>query len=509
MCWRLSIQGTHYCFVLCGQTTAVVVVLTLVAVKFAAMVIKKRYKLPPGPRGLPLLGYLPFFGKEPPVTFTEMRKTYGDVISISMGSWAAIVINGRDVIREALVTKGDDFSGRPAFTTARLLNEGKNFAFSQFGVIWRMHRKIFVNVMYTFTNIRHNPIENIIRSEASTVIEEFLAHGDKPFCPLTSLEVAGSSLVYQLCYGAQKNIREDADFMKVLNGARKFQKFSGTGNPVDVMPWLRYFMPSKISTFLEFTRGAAARRTRKVEEHEATFDKNHLRDITDGLIHAGNTLSPEERAVGLDKQRVVETLDTVFGAGGSTATSVFQWGVYLMSAYPEVQEKVFQQIDKVVGQDRVVALSDRADLALVEATIYEVLRFSGPVPFALPHTTTRDTTLQGYDIPEGTVVIVNLHSIFADEDLWGDPKTFRPERFLTSEGELDRGLVEQVAAFSLGRRRCPGEFLARMELFLFFATLMQRLKFWRPPGQPENAFESEFSLTHDIKPFEVCVSPRD
>ena len=491
------------------QTTAAVFAVSLLVVKLATMVRRKRYKLPPGPWGLPLVGYLPFFGSEPPVTFTRMRKTYGDVISISMGSWSAVVINGRDAIREALVTKGDDFSGRPAFTTARLLNEGRNFAFSEFGAIWKMHRKIVSNVMYMFTNARTNPSEDIIRSEANTIVEEFVAHGDESFCPLVALEVASASLMYQLCYGAHTNVREDADFMKRLNGSREFQKFNRAGNPVDVMPWLRYVMPGKVTSFFRLIREGVAARIRKVEEHEATFDDKNLRDITDGLIHAGSTLSAEARAVGLDRQRVLESLDTIFGAGVSTVTSTLQWSVCLMAAHPEVQEKVFRQIDEVVGQGRAAALSDRADLPLVEATIYEVLRFSCAVPFGLPHCTTRDTTLRGYDIPEGTVVLVNLHSIFVDEELWGDPRAFRPERFLGEGGGLDRGLVEQVAAFSLGRRRCVGEFLARMELFLFFTTLLQRLRFYRPPGHPGYTLEADYGLTHDIKPFQVCVSPRE
>ena len=211
----------------------------------------------------------------------------------------------------------------------------------------------------------------------------------------------------------------------------------------------------------------------------------------------------------MDRQRVIESVDSIFGAGGSTVASALQWCVALMAAHPDVQEKVFRQIDHVVGQGREVTLSDRSKLPLVEATIYEALRFSSAIPFALPHCTTCDTTLKGYDIPEGTVVLINLYSIFVDEELWGDPKNFRPERFLTSEGELDRAQVEQLSAFSLGRRRCVGEVLARMELFLFFATLLQRLKFCKPPGHPGYSLEAEFALTHDLSPFDVCVSLRD
>ncbi|KAK7507572.1 hypothetical protein BaRGS_00001507 [Batillaria attramentaria] len=491
------------------KATAAVFMVTLVAVKLITLMNKKRPNLPPGPRGVPILGYLPFFGKEPPITFMKLHKTYGDVISISMGSFPAIVISGRDTIKEALVTKGDDFSGRPAFTTARLLNEGRNFGFSAFGAIWKVHRKIVSNVLYTFTNARNNPIEDIVRNEAQFVAEEYLSNGDQSFNPKDTLMVAGSSMVYQLCFGQHLNIREDKDFMNDLNGSRRFQEFTKAGNPVDVMPWLRFIMPGKVKMFMELITRAVARRSKKVEEHEAVFDENHLRDITDGLIHAGNNLSDEEKAVGLDRRRVIESLDTILGAGGATVSTTLQWSVLLMAAKPEVQEKVFQEISDKVGQGRLPTLNDRPDLPYTEATIYEVLRYGTIIPFALPHATTCDTTLNGYDIPEGTVVLVNLYSIYMDEELWGDPDNFRPERFLTEDGELDRSKVEQVTPFSLGRRRCVGEFLARMELFLFFTTMMQRVRFYKPPGAPQYTLDAVFGLAKDPCDFHVCVSRRD
>ena len=425
-----------------------------------------------------------------------------------MGSWPAIVINGREAIREALVTKGDDFSGRPAFTTAILLNDGRNFAFSVFGAVWKAQRKIVSNIMYNFTNVHNNPIEDIIRSDANTVIDEFLQNKGKAFCPLNSLEVAGSSMVYQLCFGRHQNIRENKHFMQVLDGSREFEKFTGAGNPVDVMPWLRYVLPGRVAKFREFNLGNDGRMQEKVKEHETDFESDNLRDITDGLIHAGNTLSAEEKAVGLDKHRVVETVGTIYGAAGGTVTNTLQWFVGLMAANPDIQEKLFQQIDEVVGQSREASMSDRAQLPLVDAAIYEVLRYAAGLPFALPHATTCDTTLQGYDIPEGTVVLVNLQSIKMDKDLWGDPETFRPERFLDGEGQLDKGLVEQVSVFSLGRRRCVGEVLAKMELFLFLTTLIQRVRFCRPPGQPQYHFTSRYGLSHDINPYDVCVYAR-
>ncbi|XP_076452173.1 cytochrome P450 1A1-like [Babylonia areolata] len=468
---------------------------------------KKRYNLPPGPWGLPLVGYLPFFGPLPHFTFTEMRKKYGDVFSVSMGSWPTVVVCGSDAIKEALVTKRDDFAGRPPFITSHLLHDGTNFAFSAYGAASKTQMKIVSNVLNTFSNARKNPVEDIIRSDAKILVEEFLSHGGKSFCPLEQLSVAAFSMVYQLCYGPHRNIREDKDFMEAIKQLDTFTDFAKAGSTIDVLPWLRYVMPSKISKFLDLCKMVEGARINKIKEHESSFNERNLRDITDGLIHAGNALSKEEKTLGIDKTLILQNLDTICGAGTFAVSSYLKWFVGLMAAWPEVQEEVFQQINDVVGQDRDITLADRTQLPLLEATAYEILRFVGI--FTLPHSTTCDTTLQGYDIPEGTVVLVNVHSAFMDEKVWGDPKVFRPQRFLDSEGQLDRGIVEQVPAFSLGRRRCMGEALARIQLFIFTGTMIQCVKFFKPPKQPDFELQPKFGLTLEIEPYDVCVIKRE
>ncbi|XP_025107704.1 cytochrome P450 1A1-like [Pomacea canaliculata] len=491
------------------KVAATVFVVTLVAVRLVNFLNKRRYKLPPGPWNLPLVGYLPFLGKEPPVTFSSLRDIYGDVFSIQMGSFPAIVVNGMDAIREALLTRGDDFSARPPFTTARLLNEGRNLGFAAFGPIWKAHRKVVTHVMYAFTNARNNPIEDIIVSEAITVVEEFAAHGKEPFDPFESISVAASSMVYQLCYGRHKNIREDPDFSNNMQNSRDFRKFTKTGNPVDVMPWLRHLMPWKVSRFLEITGTFAKNRIKKVKEHEQTFDGEYLRDITDGLISAADHLSEEDKAIGLDRTRVIESLDTIFAAGTGTVGGVLHWMVLLMAAHPDVQENVFQEIEKVVGLNRYPSLADRCSLPVVEATIYEVYRFAAPVPVPAPRLTTCDTTVHGYEVPEGTVVLFNISSVLHDKDTWGDPEKFRPERFLLDNGQLDKAKAEQVIVFSLGRRRCLGEYLARMEVFLTFSTLIQRCRLYKPPGVPDYTLGRVYGIGCDPAPFKVCVALRE
>nr|KAF6499681.1 cytochrome P450 family 1 subfamily A member 1 [Molossus molossus] len=118
----------------------------------------------------------------------------------------------------------------------------------------------------------------------------------------------------------------------------------------------------------------------------------------------------------------------------------------------------------------------------MEAFILETFRHSSFVPFTIPHSTTRDTSLSGFYIPKGRCVFVNQWQINHDQKLWDDPSEFRPERFLTPNGTINKALSEQVVLFGLGKRKCIGETIARFEVFLFLAILLQQVEFSIPPG---------------------------
>ncbi|XP_067652530.1 cytochrome P450 1A2-like [Haliotis asinina] len=482
----------------------------LIPILLAAVLVyflSKRSNLP-GPFGLPILGHLPFLGKNPHLTFSKWRRQYGDVYQIRMGSWPSIVVNGVDLIKQSL-TQADDFSGRPGLFSGRNITGGKNITFGRFDNSWIKHRKIASGVLYSFANARKNPVEEIIKQEVGTVVAMFKSKGDNCFDPEEILLFAAASVIYQVCYGKSDHVEYDEEFKSLITSSTDFNDFANAGNPVDMMPWLRVFFSSKVNKFLNIIERVERVRKQKVAEHKTTFDPNNLRDVADGLIAAVQSIPEVEMdELGITEEQVLSTLDNLFGAGFDTIASTLHWSLLLLASFPDVQEKLYQEIYDVTGNTRSPCLSDKSTMPYTEATCSEIMRFSCIFPLALPHCTTRTTRIGTYTIPEETLVFFNFHSLTHDKDTWGDPDAFRPSRFLGDDGQIDKNMLSRLIPFSAGRRRCVAEFLARMEFFLLLTGIVQTCQI-KLPTESVPDLEPVFQLSLKPKPFQIVVRERD
>ncbi|XP_050408735.1 cytochrome P450 1A1 [Patella vulgata] len=460
---------------------------------------------PPGPRGVPLLGYLPYFGTHPHLTFFKLREKYGDVFSIQMGSFPAVVISGKELIKEVLVTRGDEFSGRPNFYTSTLLGSD-SLSFGHFDHSAILHKKITYSCLHLFSNARMKQIEEMIFDEAKIAVSEFSNQNGKPFFPGEILFASVGSFIYQACYGTHTNIREEGTFHSFLENSREFANFAGSGNPVNVMPWLRFVMPGKVSTYLRLRNKTKAVRNTKLTDSLKSFSPSHVRHLADGFTAAAKEADEDPNSV-LTSKRIFQTLDDLTGAGFDTVSVTLNWAVLLLTAHPEVQRKVHAEIDDVLG-NRQPRLEDKTKMPYCMATISEISRFADIAPLSVPHATTIDTQLNGYKIAKGTAVLLNVYTISHDKDLWGDPFNFRPERYLDQAGRLDQNIAGNFNPFSWGRRKCVGENFARMELFLFITGIFQNCVFTKPAHIEEYSMDSIFGLTVLPVPYEVCASLR-
>lgn len=197
------------------------------------------------------------------------------------------------------------------------------------------------------------------------------------------------------------------------------------------------------------------------------------------------------------------------GAGFDTIASTLQWSILYLLTNPDWQEKVHDEIRAKYGLDKDPDFNDLSDLPLTEATLLETMRCSCIFPFALPHSTTQDTSVEGHFIRSGTLVFVNLWSVSHDPKYFPEPEVFNPRRFLNeSWTAVDKSQADLFMPFGAGKRRCPGEQLAKLELFLFFTTLVQSCKFEPVPGEFP-VVDSKFGLTLKPLDFRTRVIKRE
>ncbi|CAB1335129.1 unnamed protein product [Coregonus sp. 'balchen'] len=284
----------------------------------------------------------------------------------------------------------------------------------------------------------------------------------------------------------------------------KFGETVGAGSLVDVMPWLQNFPNPVRSVYQDFkhiNEEFFAFVKDKVMQHRETFNPDVTRDMSDAIINA----IEHRKDSGLAEDFVEGTVTDLIGAGQDTMSTVLQWILLLLIKYPNIQTKLQEQIDKVVGRDRLPCIEDKASLAYLDAVIYETMRYTSFVPLTIPHSTTSDVTIEGFHIPKDTVVFINQWSVNHNPLKWKDPHLFDPSRFLYENGALDKDLTNSVMIFSTGKRRCIGNQIAKVEIFLFTAILFHQCTF---ESNPSEALTLDCSYGLTLKPLHYTITTK-
>ncbi|XP_069722814.1 cytochrome P450 1A5-like [Phaenicophaeus curvirostris] len=466
---------------------AVVFCLVFLLIQSLKQHVPKGMKSPPGPRGYPILGNALELRKDPHLVLTRLSQKYGDVMEVKIGTRPVLVLSGLETIKQALVKQGEDFMGRPDLHSSRHVADGQSLAFSpDSGEVWKARRKLAQNALKTFS-ITPSPnssstclLEEHVSKEANYLVTKFLQlmEKEKRFDPYRYVVVSVANVICAMCFGKRYD-HNDQELLNIVNVSEEFGNVAASGNPADFIPILQYLPSRTMTLFKHFNQRFVQFLQKIVKEHYETYDKNNIQDITDSLIEQCMDKKVEATtATQIPKEKIVNLVNDLFGAGFDTVTTGLSWSLLYLVTYPDIQKKIQEELDQTIGQERKPRLSDRGMLPYTEAFILEMFRHASFVPFTLPHSTTRDTVLNGYYIPKDRCVFVNQWQVNHDEKLWKDPMTFNPERFLNAERtEVNKVDGEKVIIFGLGKRRCIGENIARWQVFLFLSTLLQQLEF--------------------------------
>ena len=485
---------------------------------------RKRLKYPPGPWGLPIVGNLPQLGSSPHVTLTRLSRLYGDVFSLKLGSWNVVVLNSDRAVREALLKRSRQFSQRPLLFTFTLgAVRDFSIAFGEYNPMHAQRKRCALKAIHQvmFENLER--LNQAVADGFQDLKRSLSKNLENAFDPSTHLKMCVVKIMFDLTFGNDaSNEQLSEELHKIVVGSSEFTESSAASALVDFLPWAKCFfrkqvsvVESSIQELIHFVRMVYCVRKSGYKGNSciaATYCR--LLNQARGSFNFKQQNSPFsatlESFVVSDEETVKTIAADIFGAGLETVSNALCWAVAYLVNNTALQRDLQRELDRIVGRgQRLPTIQDRPNMPLMHATVLEVLRNATVLPLALPHFTTEGTSLGGYEVPEGTLIIVNLWAVNHDPRVFtNNPTSFEPRRFLDEHGNVREEKCTRYMPFSTGSRRCLGSTLAKAEIFLLLACLLQHFEFSRVTMDAVDT-EGLFGMTLKPKPFVVNARLRE
>ncbi|CAL4117927.1 unnamed protein product [Meganyctiphanes norvegica] len=467
--------------------------------------------IPPGRWGIPFIGCLPKSSETVFQHIENLRKEYGDIFHVKMGSRLFVVLSEYNIVKTAFTNP--NLQGRPDFYSLGVYRnfENKGLVFSE-GSKWHNVRRFTLRHLRDF-GMGKSSMDVTVQDEAKALVMDLEKNCEDPIELTLSLNCAVINVLWQLVAGCRYDVTDErmTYILKLTND--DFNDIQGNIMILDMFPALIPLVPrfikDKYMKLDTMEAGVAIGREfymEIIQEHQSTLDPENPRDYIDTFLMEINAHQDDPDS-DYTLENLLVSLDDLFAAGSETSSSTLRWFVLYMALNPHIQEKVQRIIDEVVPQDRLPSIDDRDSLQYLEAVIHEVHRKSSLVAFGVYHRATQTTKINNYKIPKDTIVMQNTAHIHNDKAFWEKPDEFYPEHFI---GENGRCLTKKdgFLPFSIGRRACLGETLARITLFIFAAALLQKFKISPPDGEILTTEPIDNPLLNQVKPYKIVLTKR-
>lgn len=455
--------------------------------------------LPPGPVPLPVIGNLhQLTGGDPFKKFEEWREKYGNIMSLRFGQRTLIVISSYEIAHDLLDKSSGVYSSRPELHIAsKHLARNMSMALMPYSKQWQTHRRIVVSLLNSAATKRYQHVQDI---ESKQVMREFLTSHDFS----SSFERYSTSLVFTLAYGirlesiTQPEISEMRFVIHCLLDGLK-NVIMGV---VELFPLLDY-LPRFIAPWKQFWR---ERHNRTIQfllqnlQYARSKEKSSwtwAREVQQALHRAGKISDAE----------VAYLVGTMNEAAVETTLGTLRTAIKALLLYPTVAKRAQQEIDAIVGSDRLPQFEDAPKLPYVDALIKEVLRWQPVTPLGAPHSTDTDQVFMGYRIPRDSIILQNYYGMVHDSNVCTEPYKFKPERWLEDPD------LQLFSPFGYGRRKCPGEYMGRNSLFIVISRILWGYNVSHVVRDGQTIEADEWDIEHQFTstpaPFEVSFEVRD
>ncbi|TDH00728.1 hypothetical protein EPR50_G00191590 [Perca flavescens] len=483
---------------------ALLVLLLVYLVSSSSFSSQKEGNEPPGPRPLPVLGNLLQLDlKRPHNTFLKLSKKYGSVFTVYLGPQKVVVLAGYKTVKEALVNHAEEFGDRGEIQIMKDFNKGHGVVWSN-GDSWKEMRR------FALTNLRDfgmgkKASEDKIIEECEHLSEVFKTFKGEAFDSTQPINYAVSNIICSIVYGSRFEY-EDPEFTSLVDRTNRIIQLLGSPSVqvCNMFPWIGKWVTVKKEIDATFAANKK-QNLRLFSRLKETLNPQMCRGFVDAFLVRKQNLEVSGIANShFHDRNLLQTVLNLFAAGTDTTATTLRWGLLYMAKNPKIQDQVQEELSREIGS-RQVQVEDRKNLPFTDAVIHETQRLANIAPMAVPHKTSQDITFQGHFIKKGTTVYPLLTSVLYDESEWERPHSFYPAHFLDKDGKFVKR--DAFMPFSAGRRICLGESLARMELFIFFTTLLQHFRFTPPPGVSEDELDltPRVGFTLNPSPHKLCA----
>ncbi|KAK3423304.1 hypothetical protein EUGRSUZ_F00155, partial [Eucalyptus grandis] len=424
------------------------------------------------PPSLPIIGHLLLINEPVHRTLQSLSNRYGPVLSLSFGSRSVVVISSPSVAEECFTRNDIVLANRPCLLCAKIMfYGGTTIGFAPYGPQWRNLRRLTALKILSPHGLacsltgRLEEVRLLVKSlyEVATA-----AAGGGGFTRVemrSRLEEMSFNIIMRMisgkrCFGATVDAGDTEVARRLVELIKETFELSGM-DPVDFLPVLRRVVDFK----------GRERRMVDVAKRSDVILQGMIDELRKTMI---DSMLLEGYSDDVIKGQILSMLS----AGMDTSVVTMEWAMSLLLNHPDVMKKAQVELDDIVGRDRLANEADIHKLPCLQNIINEVLRLFPPAPLLVPHESAEDCMIGGFNVPRGTMILVNAWAIQRDPKVWDDPTSFIPKRY---EG-LEDDHAYQLLPFGMGRRSCPGAGLANRMVSLALAALIQCFE-WEPIGE--------------------------
>lgn len=443
-------------------------------------------------------GFLHFLQPNLPIYLLGLTQKLGPIYRIRLGLQDVVVLNSNKTIEEALIQKWVDFAGRPQMLDGKM---DLDLSLGDYSLMWKAHKKLTRSAL--MLGMRDS-MEPLVEQVTQEFCERMRAQAGAPVAIHEEFSLLTCSIICGLTFGDKDSTLVQAIYGCVHDVLGAWNHWSI--QILSVIPLLRFLPNPGLWKLKQLQENRDRLVRQQLRRHKDSLEAGQWKDMTGYMLQGvEKQRGGKDAAQLLHEGHVHMSVVDLFIGGTETTATTLSWAVAFLLHHPEIQKRLQEELDLKLGPGSQLLYKDRMQLPLLMATIAEVLRLRPVVPLALPHRATRASSISGYDIPKDTIIIPNIQGANLDEMVWELPSKFWPDRF------LEPGRNPRTPSFGCGARVCLGEPLARLELFVVLARLLQAFSLLPPPdgALPSLQPQPHSGINLLIPPFRVRLQPRN